>query len=210
VASAVEPSGRREPSAASKLSTIDLAALGNLCVDAFVEDVSLPLPADTEYRRGLLSQLLAAPEGTYRMEVGGNCNLLIAAARLGLSAASVGHVTPDFRGHFLCKVLQDEGIRTVHRMIPDTAEELITLPGTSGRVSTSAAPAVPSSSGPRSGGGESETLVCFVLCDNKGQHAFCSRYDFGPWPFLSSLKTLPKHSREVLKRSRSCFINGFV
>lgn len=28
------------------------------------------------------------------------------------------------------------------------------------------------------------TLLCFVLIDPAGAHAFCSRYDFGPWPLL--------------------------
>jgi len=28
------------------------------------------------------------------------------------------------------------------------------------------------------------TLTCYVLVDDKGEHRFCSRYDFGPWPLL--------------------------
>eukprot|EP00882_Tetradesmus_deserticola_P030447 GHRQ01034191.1.p3 GENE.GHRQ01034191.1~~GHRQ01034191.1.p3 ORF type:complete len:118 (-),score=44.34 GHRQ01034191.1:100-453(-) len=35
------------------------------------------------------------------------------------------------------------------------------------------------------------TLLCFVLVDKDGKHAFCSRYDFGPWPLLGGVSTLP-------------------
>ena len=35
------------------------------------------------------------------------------------------------------------------------------------------------------------TLLCFVLVDPISQHAFCSRYDFGPWPLLEGVTELP-------------------
>ncbi len=36
-----------------------------------------------------------------------------------------------------------------------------------------------------------ETLLCFVLIDSLSAHAFCSRYDFGPWPLLPGVDCLP-------------------
>ena len=35
------------------------------------------------------------------------------------------------------------------------------------------------------------TLLCFVLVGPAQQHAFCSRYDFGPWPLLEGVDSLP-------------------
>ena len=35
-----------------------------------------------------------------------------------------------------------------------------------------------------------ETLLCFVLIDSFSAHAFCSRYDFGPWPLLPGVDRL--------------------
>lgn len=34
------------------------------------------------------------------------------------------------------------------------------------------------------------TLICFVLVDPEGHHAFCSRHDFGPWPLLQGVHEL--------------------
>jgi hypothetical protein len=39
--------------------------------------------------------------------------------------------------------------------------------------------------------------VCFVLTTQDGKHAFCSRYDFGPWPLLSNITTLPEPAAKV-------------
>jgi hypothetical protein len=39
--------------------------------------------------------------------------------------------------------------------------------------------------------------VCFVLVDAAGGHAFCSRYDFGPWPLLEGVERLPAHVMRV-------------
>ncbi len=35
-----------------------------------------------------------------------------------------------------------------------------------------------------------DTLLCFVLV-GASAHAFCSRYDFGPWPLLPGVAALP-------------------
>ena len=34
------------------------------------------------------------------------------------------------------------------------------------------------------------TLLCFVLVGPASSHAFCSRYDFGPWPLLEGVTSL--------------------
>jgi hypothetical protein len=36
-----------------------------------------------------------------------------------------------------------------------------------------------------------QTLLCFVLVNPQGEHHFCSRYDFGPWPLLPGVDSLP-------------------
>lgn len=42
-----------------------------------------------------------------------------------------------------------------------------------------------------------ETLLCFVLIDSLSAHAFCSRYDFGPWPLLPGVDCLPADVHRV-------------
>ena len=43
-----------------------------------------------------------------------------------------------------------------------------------------------------------ETLLCFVLVDDRSAaHAFCSRYDFGPWPLLPGVERLPSEVHQV-------------
>ncbi|KAJ9524794.1 hypothetical protein QJQ45_024426 [Haematococcus lacustris] len=82
-----------------------------------------------------------------------------------------------------------------------------------------------SKAGSSSGGGEgagtgplsgalsdplAQTLVCFVLVDPAGRHAFCSRYDFGPWPLLAGVRLLPPATQQLLQSSRAVFLTGFV
>ena len=48
-----------------------------------------------------------------------------------------------------------------------------------------------------------ETLLCFVLVDLvTSAHAFCSRYDFGPWPLLPGVDRLPDDVCQVM----SCWL----
>lgn len=68
---------------------------------------------------------------------------------------------------------------------------------------------MPAPEGAPSSSSGGDTLLCFVLTDPAGRHAFCSRYDFGPWPFLSGLRGLPPRAAGVLRRSRALFVNGF-
>lgn len=80
-------------------------------------------------------------------EAGGNCNVAIAAARLGLCCLTLGHVGNEIYGRFLLDVLHDEGIGMVD-MNEDTD-------------------AVTSSSA------SYETLLCWVLVDPLQRHGFC-------------------------------------
>jgi hypothetical protein len=41
-----------------------------------------------------------------RLQVGGNCNFMVAASRLGLATASVGHIGTDIYGSFMDEVLR--------------------------------------------------------------------------------------------------------
>lgn len=48
-----------------------------------------------------------------------------------------------------------------------------------------------------SGDGLDKTLLCFVLVDPQSRHAFCSSYDFGPWPLLRGIQSLPDNALSV-------------
>lgn len=41
------------------------------------------------------------------------------------------------------------------------------------------------------------TLLCFVLVAPRSAHAFCSAYDFGPWPLLAGVASLQPRVLEV-------------
>lgn len=79
------------------------------------------------------------------MEAGGNCNLAIAAARLGLHCVALGYVGNEIYGHFLVDVLKEEGIVMI-KMDEDTKA--------ANRFSH-------------------ETLLCWVLVDPMQKHEFC-------------------------------------
>ena len=50
---------------------------------------------------------------------------------------------------------------------------------------------------PSAGSDVNTTLICFVLIDPAGRHSFCSRYDFGPWPLLAGITSLPDSALAV-------------
>lgn len=103
--------GRRMTSL--RAQRLDVIALGNICLDIVLPMESLP-PADMEERRRMLEELTANPPAQDSWEVGGNCNFMIAAARLGLSVGSVGHVGNDRYGQFVDTVLQVCADTAVH------------------------------------------------------------------------------------------------
>ena len=90
----------------------DVAAIRHATSNAFcfrVEMLSpraqLPPPAEVK-SEALLRRLMRRAPAADAWEVGGSCNLLLAAARLGLRAAPVGNLGDDVYGRFLMHVLQ--------------------------------------------------------------------------------------------------------
>jgi sugar/nucleoside kinase (ribokinase family) len=83
----------------------DVIGLSNLCVDIVIPVQELP-PVDPAARQGLLQQLTAAPPDEQHWELGGNCNFMIAAARMGMRVGSIGHVGDDVYGRYMDRVLQ--------------------------------------------------------------------------------------------------------
>ncbi|GAX80599.1 hypothetical protein CEUSTIGMA_g8034.t1 [Chlamydomonas eustigma] len=156
---------------------VDVVALGNICLDVIVPVDTFPQESEKE---DLLRSLTLSPPSQDAWEVGGNCNFMIAAARLGLSVGSIGVVGDDVYGEFLNSVLQAEHIALNQGVAPDMD------------------------------GRANKTLICFVLVDPNSNHAFCSRYDFGPWPLLEGITSIPEHSLERLRRAKAVFTNGFV
>jgi hypothetical protein len=54
------------------------------------------------------------------------------------------------------------------------------------------------------------TLVCFVLVQRAtGRHAFCSRYDFGPWPLLPGAEPCDAAAAACCG-SGALMLNGFL
>ncbi|KAF5830892.1 sugar/carbohydrate kinase [Dunaliella salina] len=172
----------------------DVVGLGNLCVDVISPVDSLPKgPKNMQ----MLDELNAGPLDETSWEVGGNCNFLIAAARMGLRTASVGHAGCDVYGDFLAKTLHDEGVEALERIAPPTS-------------SSDSADGTYSSPTPEEAALLQQTLICFVLVDPLGRHAFCSLYDFGPWPLLRGINHLPRRAMELVESARTVFVNGFI
>lgn len=55
-----------------------------------------------------------------------------------------------------------------------------------------------------------KTLLCFVFTDGKGEHAFCSRYDLGPWPLLADVHSVDDAAVRALAKCKAVFLNGFI
>lgn len=169
---------------AVKENTYDLVTLSNLCVDVLVPLDSLPedVCVDSD-RKTLLEYLTENPPGKDSWEVGGNTNTLIAASRLGMRVAAVGHVGDDTFGKFLEDVLVTEGTGIASTILDESSPSIR---------------------------GE-ETLVCFVLVDKAtNEHTFCSRYDFGPWPLFHQVTSVCEEAKMVLSNTAALFVNGFV
>lgn len=99
--------------------------------------------------------------------------------------------------------MQEESVVGMESIAPETARVM------SGCGASSSA----SSNGSSSGNGSrhdslNKTLVCFVLVDPNSKHAFCSRYDHGPWPLLQGISQLPPNALQMLRTSRAVFTNG--
>ncbi|ERN01387.1 fructokinase-1 isoform X1 [Amborella trichopoda] len=161
----------------------DVSTLGNLCVDIVLNVPSLP-PASVEEKREYMGRLSASKPDMKYWEAGGNCNLAIAAARLGLCCVTLGHVGHEIYGRFLLDVLGDEGI-TMVGMDGDT--EL---------------------------GAENssfyETLICWVLVDPLQRHGFCSRSDFSKDPAFNWMIKLSRNVELAIRQSKILFCNGYI
>ncbi|ONK72200.1 uncharacterized protein A4U43_C04F16810 [Asparagus officinalis] len=117
-------------------------------------------------------------------EAGGNCNLAIAAARLGLHVFAVGHVGNEIYGSFLLDVLQNEGISMVgmnENKDPVVANNI-----------------------------SYETLLCWVLVDPFQKHGFCSRADFSNEPAFSWMTRLSGTVKVAIQQSKILFCNGYA
>lgn len=167
----------------ANFNLVDVVAFGNACIDILLPSANVP-SAETCKSRSALAHLAATAPREESWEVGGSCNFLIASSRIGLHCACVGHAGPDRHGVFLTEVLAEENIK-FHRLIsPDV-------------------PGCPESTSER-------TLVCFVLTDGDGNHAFCSRYDLGPWPLLGGVSEVDNIASQALSNSSAIFVNGFI
>ncbi|KAL0034032.1 hypothetical protein WJX79_004388 [Trebouxia sp. C0005] len=97
-----------------------------------------------------------------------------------MQVAPVGHLGPDEYGQYIKDVLQREGVHEVRPLI----------------------------------GGEhlddslKQTLLCFVLVAPDSAHSFCSRYDFGPWPLLPGVTTMPPPAWQALQDTQAVYLNG--
>ncbi|KAG4976738.1 5-dehydro-2-deoxygluconokinase 1 [Glycine soja] len=163
---------------------VDVATLSNLCVDIVLNVPQLPPPSPLQ-RKAFMDRLAQSPPDKKYWEAGGNCNMAIAAARLGLNCISIGHVGNEIYGKFLSDVLRDEGIGLVGMITNDDI--------------------VNSSSGSAS----CETLLCWVLVDPLQRHGFCSRADFCEEPILHWMSKLSSEVKMAIKNSKVLFCNGY-
>lgn len=100
------PSPNTTPSSSQQLPgtlLYDCVSLGNLCVDVVLQVDQLP-DGNVDSRRRLLDDLSASPPDVSTWEVGGACNFMIAAARLGMDIGCVGQIGDDLPGEFLRQV----------------------------------------------------------------------------------------------------------
>ncbi|MFS7975248.1 putative fructokinase [Helianthus anomalus] len=162
---------------------VDVATLGNLCVDVVLSVDKLP-PLGFDERKAYMEHLAKTPPDKKYWEAGGNCNMAIAAARLGLRCNTIGHIGNEIYGKFLLDVLRDEGINVIEMREEDDA------------INTSSS-------------SEYETLLCWVLVDPLQRHGFCSRADFSKEPAFAWLKTLSDEVKSNIQKSKVLFCNGY-
>uniref|UniRef100_A0A2P2Q3T2 Carbohydrate kinase PfkB domain-containing protein n=1 Tax=Rhizophora mucronata TaxID=61149 RepID=A0A2P2Q3T2_RHIMU len=163
------------------VKSFDVATLGNLCVDIVLNVPELP-PHSPDTCRSYMERLSASPPDKRYWEAGGNCNMAIAAARLGLGCATIGHVGNEVYGQFLLDVLHDVGITMVGMQDGNDVD------GSSSVY---------------------ETLLCWVLVDPWQRHGFCSRADFSEEPAFSWMSELSVPVKMAIKQSRILFCNGY-
>ncbi|KAJ9564979.1 hypothetical protein OSB04_000945 [Centaurea solstitialis] len=161
----------------------DVATLGNLCVDVVLNVPNLP-PSSFDERKNYMEQLSKSPPDKKYWEAGGNCNMAIAAARLGLRCLAIGHVGDEIYGQFLLDVLHDEGINVIKMR---EEEDIVKSSSIS----------------------EYETLLCWVLVDPLQRHGFCSRADFSKEPAFAWMSKLSDDVKMNIQNSKVLFCNGY-
>ncbi|KAI7727523.1 hypothetical protein M8C21_003827 [Ambrosia artemisiifolia] len=162
---------------------VDVATLGNLCVDVVLSVPKLP-PLGFDDRKEYMEQLAKTPPDKKYWEAGGNCNMAIAAARLGLRCNVIGHIGNEIYGKFLLDVLRDEGINVIGMREEDDTINTLSR-------------------------SEYETLLCWVLVDPLQRHGFCSRADFSKEPAFAWMKTLSDEVKSNIQKSKVLFCNGY-
>ncbi|XP_051118859.1 fructokinase-1-like [Andrographis paniculata] len=161
---------------------VDVATVGNLCVDIVLNVPKLPPKAMAE-RKAYMEELAKSSPDKEFWEAGGNCNVAIAAARLGLNLVTIGHVGDEIYGRFLLDVLRDEGIAMAEMDDPNAVDETSST--------------------------QYETLLCWVLVDPQQRHGFCSRADFSNSPAFWWMQTLSEETKKAIRRSKILFCNGY-
>ena len=53
-----------------------------------------------------------------------------------------------------------------------------------------------------------DTLLVLTFVAPGGKHAFCSRYDLGPWPLLEGIETLSDNAYQVNSFFRTCEVKA--
>ncbi|KAL0045494.1 hypothetical protein WJX82_008274 [Trebouxia sp. C0006] len=97
-----------------------------------------------------------------------------------MRVAPIGHLGPDEYGQYIKDVLQREGVHEVRPLIGlEHLDDSL-----------------------------KQTLLCFVLVAPDSAHSFCSRYDFGPWPLLPGVTTMPPPAWQALQDTRAVYLNG--
>ncbi|KMT10301.1 hypothetical protein BVRB_5g120550 [Beta vulgaris subsp. vulgaris] len=161
---------------------VDIATLGNLCVDIVLNVPQLP-PKPLDEREAYMDALSSSPPDKQYWEAGGHCNTAIAAARLGLRCLAIGHVGNEIYGRFLLDVLHNEGVNFVEMV--DDLESI------------------------RSATEAYKTLLCWVLVDPLQKHGFCSRADFTAEPAFSWITDLSRDVKLAIKQSKILVVNGY-
>ncbi|XP_021770225.1 fructokinase-1-like [Chenopodium quinoa] len=161
---------------------VDIATLGNLCVDIVLNIPQLP-PKPLSERKAYMDSLSSSPPDKQYWEAGGHCNTAIAAARLGLRCRAIGHVGNEIYGSFLQNVLHDEGIGFVEMVDDLEAVKSVTE--------------------------AYQTLLCWVLVDPMHRHGFCSRADFSDEPAFSWINELSRDVKLAIKESKILVVNGY-
>ncbi|KAK7345807.1 hypothetical protein VNO77_16418 [Canavalia gladiata] len=164
---------------------VDVATLSNLCVDIVLNVPQLPPPSPIQ-RKAFMDRLARSPPNKKYWEAGGNCNMAIAAARLGLNCISIGHVGNEIYGKFLSDVLHEEGIGMVGMITNDDIAK-------------------------SSNGSDASyaTLLCWVLVDPLQRHGFCSRADFSNEPAFHWMNKVSREVKMAIKNSKVLFCNGY-